>query len=924
MKKFLTQIFTLAMLLSATSLMAQDGLFISEVADPGDVYQGRFVELYNSTSAQIDLAAQNYYLVRQANGGNTDSVLLAGTIDAGGTYIIANGEANFTDLYGFAPHQASIIISGNGDDGYFIYQGSGDKVGTLIDIYGEIDVDGTDDPWEYLDSRAVRNVGVTAPNTTWTASEWTIASADLKDFDPGTHDPAGDTDFPTIQNGYPAIDSIVETGFDLVVRINEPGMAYYVVMETGASVPTVSEVKAGTGAGGATAVASGSGNVYITETFLPIEGLTADVTYDVFLVVEDDEGTPNTNPTVVSIQGTPVSPPDVLLNATFETDLTPFTAVDVLGDQGWYQDSYQGNGFAKMSGFASGAQDNTDYLISPAINLDGSTGNAFSFRNATEHSGPALEVFISSDFNGTYDDVNVGNATWTDITSSFAYSEGSYNFVESGEFDLGAYSGTVYIAFKYTSTVADGAPIWEVDDFVVTGYVVQGSDATLSDIKVGEETIADFDAATTEYIVELPAGTNIVPTVTYTKSDENASVVQTDASDLAGDEAARTTTLEVTAEDGTTKKTYTILFNPILEVATLADLRAETDFTRTYTVTGEVVLTQKDGFLNKKYFEDATGAIEIVDEPAVITTVYDIGDGVTGLTGKLNDYYGMLDLKPTADPGAPVSSGNAVDPQVVTVSEFVTNFESYEAEFVKIEGVTFADAGSTFANGKNYAVSVGDDNTVFRTHFYDVISGTIPTMADIQGVAVWDWDEAKVAPRMASDLMAYSSDALLTDLLVDGTTVEGFASGTFDYNVELAADYTGIPDVTYQTSDDNATAVVVDATNLEGSTAERTTEVTVTAVDGTEEVYSIVFTLATTSVQQVEAGLLKIYPVPAQDKLFVEGLDSGSTIEIVNILGSTVRQLSVTKERMNIDVSALDKGIYMILSGEHAVRFIKE
>lgn len=925
MKKIFTQML-MVMLVTATPLVAQDGLFISEVADPGDVYQGRFIELYNAGASAVDFNTVTVYLSRQSNGGSTwGDVQLTGSIGAGETYVI--GGSSFESLFGFAPDLESGILSGNGDDAYFLFAGGDHSTGTLHDIYGELDVDGTDDPWEYLDSRAVRNTGVTAPNTTWTASEWTIASADLKDFDPGTHDPAGDTDAPYYITGYPVVDNVLETSFDVVVRINEPGLAYYVAMETGAATPSVAEVKAGTGSGGATAVASGSGSVFITESTLTVSGLTADVTYDVFLVIEDDEGTPNTNAAVTSISGTPVTPPTVLFSAPFNSDIDGFTAVSILGDTyTWYWEEYSGNGYMEMSSYPT-HEASEDWLISPGFDLDAATGEMLSFMSANNYgdANSTLKVVTSEDFTGEYTPAAIAAATWEDITSNFTLSSGgSWTMVPSGEYDLSDGTGTGYLAFVFEYPGSDNSGTWQIDSVLVTGYVVQGSDANLTDLQVDGATVTDFDAATTDYTVELPAGTTTVPTVTYTLADENAAADQTDATDLTGDEAARTTTIVVTAEDGTTTKTYTILFNPILEVADLAALRAATDPDRKYTVTGEVVLTQKDGYRNKKYFEDATAAIEVDDNPGVITTVYDIGDGVTGLTGKLNDYFGMLQFQPTEDPGAAVSTGNAVEPQVLTVSEFTTNFESYEAEFVKIEGVTFADAGGTFDNGENYAVSVGDDNTVFRTHFYDVITGTIPAMADIQGVAVWDWSEAKIAPRMAGDLMVYSSDASLADLMVDGTSVDGFASGTYSYAVELPFGTTDVPDVTYETTDDNATAVVEDATDLTGDEAARTTTVTVTAQDGTEQVYTIVFSVATTSVQNHAVATLKVYPVPATTEIFVDGLEIGSKLEVMNILGSTVWSAEVTAEQMRIEVSTFDNGIYMILAGDRAVRFIKE
>ncbi|MGD9781641.1 MAG: beta strand repeat-containing protein [Kiritimatiellia bacterium] len=166
-------------------------LIISEVADPsgtgGD--RGRFVELYNAGAETIDLAAGQWYLAKQVNGGATwDNIALTGTVGAAETYVVA-AYADFLTLYPTAPapDQISGNANGSGDDGYFLYSGGNNAAGVLQDSYGVINEDGSGMPWEYTDSRAVRNADVTAGNPTWTASEWTIASAVYADMTPGVH-----------------------------------------------------------------------------------------------------------------------------------------------------------------------------------------------------------------------------------------------------------------------------------------------------------------------------------------------------------------------------------------------------------------------------------------------------------------------------------------------------------------------------------------------------------------------------------------------------------------------------------------------------------------------------------------------------------------------------------------------------------------
>lgn len=211
--------------------------FISEVADPSDDAGSRFVELYNPTNDVVSLSG--FYLSRQSNGGTTwGDIELSGTIAAGETFVVANNSPDYIEDY--AVGEADIYsteISSNGDDAYFIYFGGDHTSGSIFDIYGAIDQDGTDEPWEFLDSRAVRNSDVLMPNTTWTASEWTIdfpttVSTSAGRFTPGTHFAC---EGPSNQATSLAFSDVMETEIGLTwARGNGDGGILIVVREGGA------------------------------------------------------------------------------------------------------------------------------------------------------------------------------------------------------------------------------------------------------------------------------------------------------------------------------------------------------------------------------------------------------------------------------------------------------------------------------------------------------------------------------------------------------------------------------------------------------------------------------------------------------------------------------------------------------------------
>ena len=96
------------------------------------------------------------------------------------------------------------------------------------------------------------------------------------------------------------------------------------------------------------------------------------------------------------------------------------------------------------------------------------------------------------------------------------------------------------------------------------------ADASLSDITGDYETVAEFNAATLTYNVEITFGTTATPVVIATTTNANANAVVTDATYVTSTtEADRTTTIVVTAEDESTVITYTIVFSVAQETGDL-------------------------------------------------------------------------------------------------------------------------------------------------------------------------------------------------------------------------------------------------------------------------------------------------------------------------------------------------------------------
>ena len=108
------------------------------------------------------------------------------------------------------------------------------------------------------------------------------------------------------------------------------------------------------------------------------------------------------------------------------------------------------------------------WLVSPSVNLTGTTLPILTFDNVTRYSGPGLELYVSTDYDGSSDPALQG--TWTNITSSvpnWDVDSGDWTFVPSGTIDLSSYiSSNTYIAFKYIGSNVDGAT-WEIDNIII-------------------------------------------------------------------------------------------------------------------------------------------------------------------------------------------------------------------------------------------------------------------------------------------------------------------------------------------------------------------------------------------------------------------------------------------------------------------------
>ncbi len=188
MKKNIT--FLLLFVISFASF-GQSDLIITGVFD-GSLSGGtpKGVELYVS----IDIADLSIYGLGSANNGggtNGEEFTFPNTTASAGDFIYVASEAIYFNIFfGFSPNYSSGAMAINGDDAIELF-----KNGVVVDVFGDINTDGSGKDWEYLDGWAYR-VNKTGPDgSTFEVGNWTFSG--INAFDNQTSNASASTPFPT-------------------------------------------------------------------------------------------------------------------------------------------------------------------------------------------------------------------------------------------------------------------------------------------------------------------------------------------------------------------------------------------------------------------------------------------------------------------------------------------------------------------------------------------------------------------------------------------------------------------------------------------------------------------------------------------------------------------------------------------------------
>jgi hypothetical protein len=298
---------------------------------------------------------------------------------------------------------------------------------------------------------------------------------------------------PTFSAGYPFTANVGNTSLDLTVEIDEDGTAYYVVVDDGAAAPTSVEVKAGTGSGGATAVASGS--IALTANTVesgPISGLITETAYDIYVVADDYDAPPHIQSSPIKVDVTTIVDPSNNPPST-PTAVTP--ANEAIFDAG--SADLNGSAFSDADG---DTHTKTQWLVRRADRVYGCSGYDASFDyvattgNLTQHTVSGLATGLKYVWQVGYEDAGSGAMSWSK-ESTFKVG------ISVTDSPLPIYPGTEAADYKMASFVH-----WPDDPAVTSAF---GISYDTTNYKIGT-----YDATTGSY-VEYGSNLTIKPGRAY-------------------------------------------------------------------------------------------------------------------------------------------------------------------------------------------------------------------------------------------------------------------------------------------------------------------------------------------------------------------------------------------------------------------------
>ena len=434
------------------------------------------------------------------------------------------------------------------------------------------------------------------------------------------------------------------------------------------------------------------------------------------------------------------------------------------------------------------------------------------------------------------------NITWTpgDASQTIRMTEGGVN-------------GETKITVK--------AQTGDVTVYSIFFKVETNSNVNLKDIKVGGNSIPNFNSQTTDYAFELPSGTTLLPEITYEKGDD-AQVVSVTRGGVNG-----VTQILVKAEDGTTR-VYTITFSV---------LKSENAFLKMIYVDSVALV----GFDPEKLEYDYVLTKSVTECPE-ITVEKEDGQNISITVPRIT---GIVRIEVTPESGSK---------NVYTININYPQSTNSKLANILVDGVQIQGWNPEVTE---YKLQVTDGNVPTVTYMQgDDKQSVIVETNSITG------DTKLIVKAENGTVTTYSvvfehvksSVATLADLKIEGVSI--LTVNRFDYDYVLPKGTTKLPSIEYTKGDDKQNVTLI-APALEGEA-----KLIVVSEDATNTTtYTVNFAFQPSSNANLEKIVLSQRSVGFEKVLLNSDFDISDTIVIDWIEGvaaPTITYVESEEEQM--------------------------
>ena len=187
----------------------------------------------------------------------------------------------------------------------------------------------------------------------------------------------------------------------------------------------------------------------------------------------------------------------------------------------------------------------------------------------------------------------------------------------------------------------------------------------------------------------------------------------------------------------------------------------------TVTVSGIVTNGPELGVI--RYFQDNTAGLAAYDAQLA---ALDRGDSVT-ITGVLFDYNGLLEIQPVSA-FVVHSSGNSMpQPQLIVPGQMG---EVNEGELVRINNVTFQNAGQAFTGNTSYTLTSGVASFILYIRSGSPMIGQVIPIGtiDLLGISSQYITDYQIIPRDYNDFILSPTIQIISPITISDIVTNGF------------------------------------------------------------------------------------------------------------------------------------------------------